>query len=524
MCLRFLFLAAVAPLLAVLDFVAPAACGADKDEAATSGAKTLDEQLAAYQRLSSVFEAIEPTSVKGKRWVAVDSGPAGWERTVEGWLMEDRPEAVRIWNGYGEGQRLRKPRPGEQQPEAKEGQGLTPDESNSEKYQAAWHVRSGDFVALCKERLKKGVPDKEELPEGVEVFDQGRGHLTSIAIEASRYAHWAAQIGEKRLALDLYAMAATAHKKYTDTYIDSSPELPVFVANKIASACCSGAVQDAHRGAPRADCLRQWEGIVRIPYHDHLDEARRMVAGYKALIAEDAAWKEPAADTLDKMSNEQKTNYWMYRLRDADVEQTSSPGRCNVLGDWHGLLPYQRDPKKPNPAAELKELGVAALPQIIAHLDDTRPTRCKGFWRWYWPDSYYLLCYGDCCQQIFESTSGHSIFDRRYSNGYPIKDGKGKECRAEAERWWREYQRKGEKQMLIEGVEAGDDDSNEQARRLVARYPEAALEPIVKSAHKHKKATLLDIAGNIKDDRVLPFMIEELQSPDQDMRIAAARR
>jgi hypothetical protein len=108
----------------------------------------------------------------------------------------------------------------------------------------------------------------------------------------------------------------------------------------------------------------------------------------------------------------------MHRLRDADIEQTSSPGMCNVLGDWHGLVPYQRDPKKPNPAAELKELGVAALPQIIAHLDDTRPTRCKGFWRWYWPDSCYLLCYGDCCQQIFESMTGHSVFNRRYSNGY----------------------------------------------------------------------------------------------------------
>ena len=48
------------------------------------------------------------------------------------------------------------------------------------------------------------------------------------------------------------------------------------------------------------------------------------------------------------------------------------------------------------------------------------------------------------------------------------------------------------------------------------------MEPIVQSAHKHNKPSLLDIAGDVKDDRVLPHLRAELQNSDRDMRIAAA--
>ena len=118
------------------------------------------------------------------------------------------------------------------------------------------------------------------------------------------------------------------------------------------------------------------------------------------------------------------------------------------------------------------------MPQIIAHLDDGRPTRCVGFWRHYSPEGYYTLTYGDCCQQIFEEITLRSIYDRATTNGYPLRDGEGKQCKERAEKWWKEFRKKGEKQILIEATMRGDRDSYLNAERLVKKFPEAAFEPL----------------------------------------------
>jgi len=225
------------------------------------------------------------------------------------------------------------------------------------------------------------------------------------------------------------------------------------------------------------DLKKQWEKIAAIPFHSHRDEARDMIKNYESLIKEDVAWKEPNAKELAKLTTEQKVSYWLYHLRDLDVGQWSDPGHCYVLGGRFGFFMSDEEEKKtPNAAVELKKLGMAAIPQIIAHLDDGRPTRCKGHWRSYWPEGHYLLPYGDCCQQVFEAITGKTI---HASGGYPMRDGKGTQCKELAERWWQEYQKKGEKQMLIEGTAAGNRDSSGHAQRLVEKYPEAALTPVI---------------------------------------------
>ena len=306
--------------------------------------------------------------MKGKRWVIVDSGPAGWNWGPEGWLVEEKPDAIRLVDRYSEVHRLRKPRPGEQQPKLK-GTSIPLKVLSSEKYSAAWNIRSGDYIAVCKEVLKHDLPKEHRDREDAFGFVNERSELASVAIDAARYAHWAAQLGEKRLALDLYSLASRAHKKYSTTYIgEEGTSLHQFVADTIASGLASSAIDEAHHGAPRRDMLKTWERIAKIPYHQRRDEARRMVDGYKALIAEDDAWKEPAADALEKMPAEKKIDYWMHHLRDADITQGFSPGMCEVLSGW-GSYPADLDSKKPNPAVKLKELGMAAIPKIIAHLD-----------------------------------------------------------------------------------------------------------------------------------------------------------
>lgn len=172
---------------------------------------------------------------------------------------------------------------------------------------------------------------------------------------------------------------------------------------------------------------------------------------------------------------------------------------------------------------ELKKLGMAAVPNIIAHLDDGRPTRCKGHWRSYWPDGHYLLRYGDCCQQIFEAITGKTIHT---SGGYPMQDGNGKKCKERAELWWQNYQKKGEKQVLVEETASGTRDSSHFAKTLADKYPEAALAPLFEgiraSTDKHVRANLISVVAKLKSDKVPPLLIEELKGPHLDSRVRAA--
>src|SRR5262249_516882 len=200
------------------------------------------------------------------------------------------------------------------------------------------------------------------------------------------------------------------------------------------------------------------------------------------------AWKEPSKQELAKMDVKQKATYWLHHLRDLHVTQSSSPGMCMVLTDSPWSLSQDLAEKDtPNPAMELKNLGYEVLPQIIAHLDDARPTRCIGFWRHYSPDGYYTLTYGDCCQQIFEAIALHSIYERTTTVGYPLRDGLGKQCKERAERWWQEFQKKGEKQVLIEGTRRGDRDSYLNAERLVKKFPGAAFDPLCEGIRSAKE-------------------------------------
>ncbi len=148
----------------------------------------------------------------------------------------------------------------------------------------------------------------------------------------------------------------------------------------------------------------------------------------------------------------------------------------------------RRSKNKPNPAHELKKLGIAAVPLVIAHLDDTRPTRCKGHWRSQAPEGYYLLRYCDCCQQIFEAITGHTIFKGRTTVSSPANGCKEKECKARAERWWRDYQRKNKKQTLFEGTVADDRDTSRVAERLVEKYSDATFGANSKGIHSSSGA------------------------------------
>ncbi len=285
------------------------------------------------------------------------------------------------------------------------------------------------------------------------------------------------------------------------------------------------AASDANQGVPRPECLRVWEAIAKVRDYGDAKEADRMVAAYKAMIAEDAAWKEPDANALAKMQPAQKVNYWMHHLRDADARAAPSPWGstpCRVVGTR--AEPASPGKRKPNPAEELLKLGTAAMPEVIAHLDDTRPTRCQGQC-YAGEENQVLLCYGDCCKQIFEELTGRELSEP--DQIYPIKDGQAEACKALAERWWQGCQKKGEVQMLIEGVEAADRNSVELARRLISKSPADALKAIGVAVRRTKedwlRASLLQCADVLPEDQPVQLLREQMDAPGLSSRVAAAR-
>jgi hypothetical protein len=478
-----------------------------------------------FERLAEVLAPAGTPSIKGKGWVAVDTGPANHRSELQGWLIEDGAKEITILDWYGELHKLRKPAADEKRPTIKpeEDGGLLLGKIREADYSVAWMVRPEDFAAKSKKFLADGLPDDKQS-DGVYGFVHQKYALESHIIDAARFAHFAHQLGQKALAAELYVHACEGQKVYQGRYIaeDKVASIHLFVANRIASGRRNGAIYAGHAGTSRKELQQRWETIAALPHHQYRDEAKEMAKHYQSLLEEDRRWVEPEAKTLVEMTTEQKVAYWLYHLRDLDVGQWSDPGRCYVLGKFaFGMA--EDDKAKPNAAVELEKLGMAAVPQLIAHLDDASPTRCKGHWRSYWPDGHYLLRYGDCCQQIFESITGRTIS----SGDYPMQAGKGKECKANAERWWQDYQKKGEKQMLIEGTAVGDRDSSGHAKRLVEKYPDAALVPIIQGACASKdawvRASLVLTADQLKDDKVAAFLKEELDGPFLDSRVRAAK-
>jgi hypothetical protein len=470
------------PVLALATCPAPGRDDLPKVDPAKP--KLLKAELA---RLIEVFDALEVTGIKGKAWVVVETGSEKKGDHEVGWLLADGPTELTLLGRDGERQTIKKPKAGSER------------STDDGTERLAWKIRPADYARFCKKFLADGIPvwkrEENNLP-GVYHFVRERNQLTTHVVAAARHACWAQLRGHEELALELRGHAQVALNKYQGTYVaDKDEPLDVFVANQIATGYRIAAVFGGHGGAARPELLERWQFLFKIPHHRFREDAKAMAGYYESLIAEDKAWKEPDEKALAKMTVQEKVDYWMYHLRDLDLYQRSDPGMCYVVCDDERfaafLMGQNPDSKKPNAAMELKKLGMDALPEIIAHLDDARPTRCEGHWRSYAPESYYLLRYGDCCQQIFECISGHTLYERTSTVGYPIVDGKGKECQAAAEKWLREYKEKGEKQMLIEGTAAGDRDSSTQAERLVRKYPDAAFEPLTKGIRNSSKGWIL---------------------------------
>ena len=125
--------------------------------------------------------------------------------------------------------------------------------------------------------------------------------------------------------------------------------------------------------------------------------------------------------------------------------------------------------------ARLEKFGYDAVPQLIAALGDKRLSRTAE----YSGQQAYIDTVGDIAAVILSQISCRNFG----GNLSPLSDPTHDESRLadikkEAEAWYAEANRKGEKRMLTEATEKGDDDCLVSALRLAQKYHDAAVNAI----------------------------------------------
>ena len=99
--------------------------------------------------------------------------------------------------------------------------------------------------------------------------------------------------------------------------------------------------------------------------------------------------------------------------------------------------------------------------------------------------------------------------------------------KARAQKWYAEFQLKGEKQQLIDAVARADKNSPAQAERLVKKYPEAALPALqagIKAATSNwVRADLVRMCRDLNGEAALALLLRDAKAgPSRASRLAAA--
>jgi hypothetical protein len=259
------------------------------------------------------------------------------------------------------------------------------------------------------------------------------------------------------------------------------------------------------------------------PTSQYAPLAWQTVATLTQMVAEDAAHAKTAVTNLDSLSLTDRVQELIFQLRDQNGHQFAPPG------SW-GVFPDRQNSN--SPAQQLMAIGYPAVPQLINALDNPTLTRSVvfegGSWRYErnlaFPHA--VLTVGDCAVAILQRIAGKSFYQAPSSSGYMSNEHKNSETRQAVESWWSDFQKKGEKQMLIEGTEAGNGNSPEQARLLVSRYPDAALAPLLQGTQAanddYVRVWLMQMLEKYQSPETLTFLEKELRRGTSEPSVTAA--
>ncbi|MDZ4287877.1 MAG: hypothetical protein U0984_07955 [Prosthecobacter sp.] len=264
--------------------------------------------------------------------------------------------------------------------------------------------------------------------------------------------------------------------------------------------------------APRTELLEHFRHFVRLyPGSAHLERAKKTVAMLEKMVAEDAAHPAITDEELAKLPVEAQVREWIFRLRDTHAIHQMSEGVSILWPEPAGV------DRKRSAAHRLADIGYPAVPQLIEALVDerfSRSVRCRRSFYF----SHEVLTVGDCALQILDQIAG-----RTFRRGDTAEA-----SRAGVREWWGKFQHQGERESLIETIEAGTDDPRPLVTKLQKKYPEvvekAVLAGAAKAASDWRLIQYLELAGDLQTDAAGVFLLREANAGKTVMIRAAALR
>lgn len=251
-------------------------------------------------------------------------------------------------------------------------------------------------------------------------------------LHAALFVRAALHRGDERKALELLESARAAVRRDRQEERRSYPEvLTELVCNLLRqrAIACQG---------PRSEILKRWETIRGLQAGSSEREPDRMIALYRQMIAEDAAWKEPEQPG--------GAEYWIFHLRDVRANEDAEPV-FSILQPWN-----QGKREKAYPPDELVKLGWGALPTLIDHLDDPRPTLTFGRRPTYDQSGGDVIRIGDCCGQIISAITGLALYQGQTLSTLAVKDGEAPPAKEKAQKWWAEVREAGAEAFFVSAL------------------------------------------------------------------------
>jgi len=255
------------------------------------------------------------------------------------------------------------------------------------------------------------------------------------------------------------------------------------------------------------------EYLTNYPGSKYEAQAARTVEILTRMIAEEKSHGAPS--NLARLPIADRVREFIFQLR---YENTiDSP--MNFPNDI-----FRDPPGASSPAHQLADTGYAAVPQLIAALGDQTLTRSLRQTSTF---SYATMSVDDWAIAILQRIAGKSFFPPFVIDGYWLPQEKRVSMAHEAiKTWWTEFQKKGEKEMLLEGTESGDGDAPNQAEYLIEHYPTIALASLIKGTRaatdQRARTALVQLFEKFDSPDATAFLEEELHGGDRDSNVAAA--
>lgn len=361
-------------------------------------------------------------------------------------------------------------------------------------------------------------------PEMWSIKDSRLGHRSQIFFMA--YAAW--QRGHIELAQELYDQAAHLPTRQGDKAPPEGVKFQDLLEQEMGRAVMWRAAQmfvtnkdyaPHHLPLPaRPEVLARFQEVIRrFPNCPDAPQAERTAEILEQMIAEDKNHPSVSRLELSKLSTDEQVRELIFQLRDQTAEQITIPGTPDIFQLHNGLIQ--------TPASQLADIGVPAVPQLIAALADNRFTRACTF-QGDLVLKKHTLSIGDCATLVLERIAVRSLRPFRFNTNLDIPAVIDTKLLNE---WWQEVQTKGEERTLVDAISSGTMPSKDLARVLNSRNPRA-LRPALVAGLRNARSqevfneieeVLQDVSRDTANDTLLTLL---RLPPSPESKLLAIRK